>query len=409
MNLLYISYDGALDPLGSSQIIPYLIYLSQKGVKFTLLTYEKNGKLRDIRSVNRLKEILANNNIRWEIIRYHRSPTLAATTFDVFMGITKVFIIVLRDKVKIIHARSFVGAIPAFLIAKLLKIKWIFDMRGFWPDERIDGDIWKNKGIIYKVAKWWEKIFILKSDWMTCLTEEAKKITERFPYLAGKKICIDVIPTCADTIKFNIKEKNKGLLTKFKLKDKFIFTYFGSMGTWYLFDQMLEFFQVAKQVIVNSFFLILTLDTDEAFRKVAKHKIDPQDYFINPVRYEEISSWLSIADTSIFFIKPSFSKKSSCPTKFSESLACGLPVVINSGIGDMEKYVNSYNIGVMVERFTRDEYTRAINRLFKILENKDNLNHNCRMVAEEYFSLKRGTEKYWSIYQMLNSDGNLRR
>jgi hypothetical protein len=39
--VLYISYDGMTDPLGQSQVIPYLAGLSAKGYVFTLISCEK--------------------------------------------------------------------------------------------------------------------------------------------------------------------------------------------------------------------------------------------------------------------------------------------------------------------------------------------------------------------------------
>jgi hypothetical protein len=39
--VLYISYNGMLDPLGQSQVIPYLKELSRAGVQFTLLSFER--------------------------------------------------------------------------------------------------------------------------------------------------------------------------------------------------------------------------------------------------------------------------------------------------------------------------------------------------------------------------------
>jgi len=38
--VLYISYNGMLDPLGQSQVIPYLKELSRAGVSLTLLSFE---------------------------------------------------------------------------------------------------------------------------------------------------------------------------------------------------------------------------------------------------------------------------------------------------------------------------------------------------------------------------------
>ena len=43
--VLYITYDGMTDPLGQSQVLPYLVGLSEKGYKFTILSFEKKERL----------------------------------------------------------------------------------------------------------------------------------------------------------------------------------------------------------------------------------------------------------------------------------------------------------------------------------------------------------------------------
>ena len=37
---LYITYDGLLDPLGQSQILPYIKNLNNKGYEFIIISYE---------------------------------------------------------------------------------------------------------------------------------------------------------------------------------------------------------------------------------------------------------------------------------------------------------------------------------------------------------------------------------
>ena len=44
---LYLSYDGALDPLGRSQVVPYLEGLSGRGWRFDLVTFEKGERWRE--------------------------------------------------------------------------------------------------------------------------------------------------------------------------------------------------------------------------------------------------------------------------------------------------------------------------------------------------------------------------
>jgi len=48
MRILYISYDGMTDPLGQSQVIPYLIGLSQKGYVITIISCEKEDKFKKL-------------------------------------------------------------------------------------------------------------------------------------------------------------------------------------------------------------------------------------------------------------------------------------------------------------------------------------------------------------------------
>lgn len=39
--VLFISYNGMLEPLGQTQVLPYLRKLAQHGVQFTLLSFER--------------------------------------------------------------------------------------------------------------------------------------------------------------------------------------------------------------------------------------------------------------------------------------------------------------------------------------------------------------------------------
>jgi len=41
LNVLYITYDGLTDPLGTSQILPYIAGLSKSGYRFTVISAEK--------------------------------------------------------------------------------------------------------------------------------------------------------------------------------------------------------------------------------------------------------------------------------------------------------------------------------------------------------------------------------
>ena len=44
--VLYLSYDGALEPLGQSQVVPYLVGLAARGAAITLVSFEKPAENR---------------------------------------------------------------------------------------------------------------------------------------------------------------------------------------------------------------------------------------------------------------------------------------------------------------------------------------------------------------------------
>src|SRR5919108_4935718 len=87
--VLYISYNGMLDPLGQSQVIPYLKELNQQGVEFTLLSCERPEALakHGEQHCKQMRAELAVHGIDWHWLRYHKTPSLPATSYDVFAGI----------------------------------------------------------------------------------------------------------------------------------------------------------------------------------------------------------------------------------------------------------------------------------------------------------------------------------
>ena len=44
IKVLYISYDGMTDPLGQSQVLPYLEGLAKKNYAITLISFEKEER-----------------------------------------------------------------------------------------------------------------------------------------------------------------------------------------------------------------------------------------------------------------------------------------------------------------------------------------------------------------------------
>ena len=136
---------------------------------------------------------------------------------------------------------------------------------------------------------------------------------------------------------------------------------------------------------------------------LALKKITCQEITILNTEFENIQNYIRLADVGVFFIKPAFSKKSSCPIKFAEYLASGLPVIINKGVGDTDKIVENSQIGVVLKAFTEDEYSSATAKILELLKNKERLSEQCVLIANKLFSLEIGISRYSGLYHRVFS------
>jgi hypothetical protein len=68
--ILYISYDGMTDPLGESQVIPYLEGLSKLGHRIYILSFEKKNRfiLHSNRIKNKLQDSLFIAPPIWKVL-----------------------------------------------------------------------------------------------------------------------------------------------------------------------------------------------------------------------------------------------------------------------------------------------------------------------------------------------------
>jgi glycosyltransferase involved in cell wall biosynthesis len=391
------------DQLGQSQVLPYLQGLSETGYKYTLVSFEKR------KAFDKNKELvvalLANYEINWVPLTYHKFPPVLSTLFDLYKLWRKVNQLVKTQKFKIIHCRSYLTTLVGLPIKKRYDIKLIFDMRGFWADERLEGGIWNIRNplfrYIYRYFKKQEKLFFRQSDYIISLTNAAKQfINENEPSSAP----ISVIPCCADLALFS--PENVSLEAKQSLRqtlgiadNSFILLYLGSLGTWYMLDEMLDFFLVLRHQKPFAKFLIVTKDNPAYIRSVSRRKgITDNQLIIVSSERKTLPQYISLAHLSIFFIRPVFSKKASSPTKQGEIMGMGIPVICNSGIGDSAEIIQKTGAGAVIAEFREDIYREACEHLDDLVSiNPDKI----RSGARYYYSLKNGIEAYRRVYEEL--------
>jgi len=386
---LYLSYDGLTDPLGQSQILPYLCGLSARGFSITIVSFEKPERF--AAGKQEIETLCKDNGLRWVPLLYHRRPPVFSTLYDLFVLRRVVKKLHRQYAFSVVHCRSYITALTGLWLKQRHDVKFIFDMRGFWADERVEGGLWNlNNPLfrrIYNFFKGRERAFISAADAVVVLTEAARA------EVAGWNLNdrITVIPCCVDLDLFH-KDKftqadRQEVRTDLGIgQNDFVFLYLGSLGTWYLYDEMVTFFRQFKAKYPQSKFIFLTPDVD----RVAT---DP-DFIVRSVKRAEVPQYIYASDVSLCFIKPSFSKKGSSATKMAEVMAMGIPVVTNPGWGD---------VAFLAER-TGSLYitdNRGNERLLERLAERSETGIN--PFFTDFFSLQGGIERYGRLYEIIGA------
>lgn len=404
-SVLYLSYDGMTDPLGQSQVLPYIIGLSKKGFRFHLISFEKQDRFAKFKV--EIQVLCDKYDITWHPKIYTKKPPLLSTIYDVWRMRNLSFKLHRTHHFSIVHCRSYLSAMVGLAMKKKFKTKFLFDMRGFWADERVDGKIWNIKNpifnLVYRFFKRKERKFFLEADHVISLTYAGKEEIVSWNGLEHLNNKIEVIPCCADLTLFDPTQidtkKRESYAEELVISPSdFVLGYVGSIGTWYMLDEMLSYFRYQLSQKPNSIFLFVTGESPSTiFSKASELGIKETAIRVISVLHKEVATCISLFTASIFFIRPTFSKKASSPTKQGELMAMGIPIICNAGVGDTAKVVNDYQAGYAINSFETSDFEK-IDLYFPNFDKT-----KCQNGAKEFYSLEKGITRYNSVYTNLIS------
>ena len=395
---LYVTRNGLLEPLGQSQVYGYLRGLSRQ-YRITLITFEKEADLADPARVAAVRADCLAHGIDWRPQRFYARPKGIAPALAMLRLIWLLLRLIREKQAALIHARSYVPAAVALLVSRLTGVPFLFDMRALWPEELITAGRLRRGSVLHKAIVWAERACLARAGAVVVLTHAAADHLRRLYPAELARQTVAIIPTCVDLDRFTPAATPPAACV------------IGCLGTlqsgWFRLDLLTAFLQTAAGADPAARFDIITQDNPQVLRAT----LDPDAQLgprlvIRALLPRDVPAALHAQTASVFFYAGGqVSELGRSPTRMAEILASGLPVVTNSGVGDVARIVQRYRVGVLVETPEPQAMAAAWADLQTLLQDKD-LPSRCRQAAEEVFSLPSGTTAYADLYAQLSTRGS---
>jgi glycosyltransferase involved in cell wall biosynthesis len=355
-------------------VVAYLERLASD-CEIHLISFEKPADGRES-----VRTRLAAAGVHWHPLPYHRRPPGASTALDVIRATHKIGELAGRMKEPLIlHARSYVPALMILRAGLGQRARFLFDIRGFWADERIEGGIWRRRGPFYRLAKRYERRFFSEADAVVTLTEAS--VGQIRAWMGMNDAPVEVIPTCVDVERFTLQRHPDRPARA---------VWAGTVTGWYDFPTGIA---LAREIGLP--LTVLTRQVAEA-----RSALNGSAAEVRSIAADRVPDELAPGDVGLCTVRPSFSKVASAPTRIAEYLAAGMPVAAIAGVGDLDRLLPGCGVGVTLPDSSQSSIRAAATTLRSLAGDPDTP-ARCRRLAQERFSLDQGVAHYLNLYNTM--------
>lgn len=380
---VYLSHNSVGEPLVRSQVLPYLRGLAARGIEVDLVTFERGGRPYPDGEFPRE---------RWHGVDARPGHGLFSKLIDVAKGTWLAIRLVRSRQAHLIHARSYLAAAVAALVAVATKRPFIFDMRGFLGEEYLEGGHWGPRDLRLTALQLAERWLLSRAAAVVVLTSHAERRLRREPrYVAALgETPIVVVPCMVDLAKFRPLERRP--------RPTLVFA--GAVGLRNLVDEVLRVYVAARASLPDLSLLLLNRDDHELIHRSLERAGLRDVVELRAADLTEMPQLLGRSHVGIALQRLGRSKAGASAVKVAEYLASGLPVIVNAGHGDISDLVDEYDAGHVVAAYDAKEIADAAIAVAR-LATDTSASARARQLAEDAFDLSAGVTRYERLYATL--------
>ena len=362
-------------------------YWASKGHKITVITSAPNfpeGVVYDgYKNTLRQKEMIDGIEV-WRVktfIAQNKGNIFRTIDYLSFM-ISSLFFGLFVKKPDIVVGTSpqFFTIISAWLLAKIKKRKFVFELRDLWPSSIVAVGAMNDNFVIKFLSKI-ENFLYKQADLIVPVTKSFKKVLVERGISKDK---IQVVYNGTDTESFKpSKQKDPALLEELNLIDSFVFGYIGTHGMAHGLENIINAAEKLKNYSDIKVILIGDGAEKQNLMLLAKMKNLDNVIFISKKNHSEIKKYLRLCDISIVHLKNEDEFRNVIPSKIFESASMAIPILISVPKGEATSMIESNQCGITCKPMSSKHLAEA---MLQLKNNKPNteFSKNCIEFSKKF-------------------------
>jgi glycosyltransferase involved in cell wall biosynthesis len=184
----------------------------------------------------------------------------------------------------------------------------------------------------------------------------------------------------------------------------FVLVYSGSHAPWQLPDEVAALVARGLARDPGTRLLLLTRDAAPFLASCQRAGIPEEVIVVKEVAHDLVTRYLAAGDAGILLREPSPVNQVASPVKAPEYLACGLPLIVSAGIGDLSQRVEEAEAGAVVNALDANAYDAALERCQALIAaGRDELAARASRLAAQHHSLSAGVDALVVDYAALSA------
>ncbi len=266
-----------------------------------------------------------------------------------------------RPDVVVATSPQFFTAVAGWIVGRLLRRKFVFEVRDLWPDSIVAVGAMKE-GVVIRLVRRLEHFLYRQADLIVTVTSATRDVLVARGIDPGK---IVIVTNGIDVANLSPGPDPTSLRQQLGLENKIVVSYIGTVGMAHGLQLILDAAHVCRSRLPDVHFIIVGSGAElgELQRQARRREFDNVT-FTGRVPHAEIVNYWRLSDMTLVLLKDTPLFRTVIPSKIFEAMATGTPIITNVH-GEVQSVLEPLGAAEMIEPDSLAGLVEAIEKLAK--------------------------------------------